>query len=916
GFTTQTPIDLYACALTLSPPGRHGVSWQPGTGSCRDTGNRTGNGCHSTGRRRYPAGDRYLDDGSRRRRSGERGGAESGHRGEGSLRITPCPGLYLPVTPCPGLYLPVTPCPGLYLPVTPCPGLYLPITPCPGLYLPITPCPGLYLPVTPCPGLYLPITPCPGLYLPITPCPGLYLPITPCPGLYLPVTPCPGLYLPITPCPGLYLPITPCPGLYLPVTPCPGLYLPVTPCPGLYLPVTPCRDYISLLHPARDYTSLLHPARDYISLLHPARIIPPCYTPPGIILPITPCPGLYLPVTPCPGLYLPVTPRPGLYLLITPCPGLYLPVTPRPGLYLPITPCPGLYLPVTPCPGLYLPITPCPGLYLPVTPCPGLYLPVTPCPGLYLPVTPCPGLYLPVTPCPGLYLPVTPCPGLYLPVTPCPGLYLPVTPCPGLYLPVTPYPGLYLPYCALARIIPPVLRPGPDYTSRIAPWPGLYLPYCALARIIPPVLRPGPDYTSRIAPWPGLYLPYSALAGVYCAVALYRGCCFSFQSDEDSLLMKLEISVSEAEKRTGKNAVNMQETYTAYLIETRSLEPPAEGQSSPLDALWRRYSEFELLRGYLSVSYPFMVVPPLPEKRAEFVWHKLSADNMDPDFVERRRIGLENFLMRVASHPVLCHDELFHAFLTQTDSRLKALNATFRVRNPDKRFTELKHYSDELQSVISHLLRVRARVADRLYGVYKVHGNYGRVFSEWSAIEKEMGDGLQSAGHHMDVYASSIDDILEEEEHYADQLKEYLFYAEALRAVCRKHELMQYDLEMSALDLASKKQQSEELATGTVRTFSLKGVTSKLFGQETPEQREAKLKLLEEQIEEGEEQLKVRNVESREFVKNAWLEIERFKEQKNRDLKEALISYAVMQISMCKKGIQVWTNAKECFSKM
>lgn len=34
------------------------------------------------------------------------------------------------------------------------------------------------------------------------------------------------------------------------------------------------------------------------------------------------------------------------------------------------------------------------------------------------------------------------------------------------------------------------------------------------------------------------------------------------------------------------------------------------------------------------------------------------------------------------------------------------------------------------------------------------------------------------------------------------------------RAVCRKHELMQYDLEMAAQDLASKKQQCEELATG------------------------------------------------------------------------------------------------------
>ncbi|KAF6121866.1 sorting nexin 4 [Phyllostomus discolor] len=422
-------------------------------------------------------------------------------------------------------------------------------------------------------------------------------------------------------------------------------------------------------------------------------------------------------------------------------------------------------------------------------------------------------------------------------------------------------------------------------------------------------------------------------------------------------LKKIEISVSEAEKRTGRNAMNMQETYTAYLIETRSVEH-IDGPSVLTDSLWRRYSEFELLRNYLLVYYPHVVVPPLPEKRAEFVWHKLSADNMDPDFVERRRIGLENFLLRIASHPILCRDKIFYLFLTQegnwketvyetgfqlkADSRLKALNATFRVKNPDKRFTELKHYSDELQSVISHLLRVRARVADRLYGVYKVHGNYGRVFregkgkkhqcviaflhapywgpgpqlSEWSAIEKEMGDGLQSAGHHMDVYASSIDDILEDEEHYADQLKEYLFYAEALRAVCRKHELMQYDLEMAAQDLASKKQQCEELATGTVRTFSLKGMTTKLFGQETPEQREARIKVLEEQISEGEQQLKSKNLEGREFVKNAWADIERFKEQKNRDLKEALISYAVMQISMCKKGIQVWTNAKECFSKM
>lgn len=43
------------------------------------------------------------------------------------------------------------------------------------------------------------------------------------------------------------------------------------------------------------------------------------------------------------------------------------------------------------------------------------------------------------------------------------------------------------------------------------------------------------------------------------------------QMDENgaNLLKRLEISVAEAEKRMGKNAVNMQETYTVYLIETR-----------------------------------------------------------------------------------------------------------------------------------------------------------------------------------------------------------------------------------------------------------------------------------------------------------------------------------------------------------
>uniref|UniRef100_A0A8C6UB99 Uncharacterized protein n=1 Tax=Neogobius melanostomus TaxID=47308 RepID=A0A8C6UB99_9GOBI len=144
-------------------------------------------------------------------------------------------------------------------------------------------------------------------------------------------------------------------------------------------------------------------------------------------------------------------------------------------------------------------------------------------------------------------------------------------------------------------------------------------------------------------------------------------------------------------------------------------------------------------------------------------------------------------------------------------------------------------------------------------------------------------------------FSASIDDILEEEEHYADQIKEYLSYAEALRAVCRKHELTQFELEACTQDLVTKRQQREELATGMVRTFSFKGVSHKLFGQEAPEQREARLKLLEELISEGQEAVKEKTLESRSRRR------QRFKEQKDKDLNEALISYALMQVNMCKK---------------
>lgn len=62
---------------------------------------------------------------------------------------------------------------------------------------------------------------------------------------------------------------------------------------------------------------------------------------------------------------------------------------------------------------------------------------------------------------------------------------------------------------------------------------------------------------------------------------------------------------------------------------------------SPTGSVWRRYSEFELLRMQLENKYPEAIIPPLPEKTASFTRQSQSSDNIDPVFVDRRRVGLE-----------------------------------------------------------------------------------------------------------------------------------------------------------------------------------------------------------------------------------------------------------------------------------
>ena len=77
----------------------------------------------------------------------------------------------------------------------------------------------------------------------------------------------------------------------------------------------------------------------------------------------------------------------------------------------------------------------------------------------------------------------------------------------------------------------------------------------------------------------------------------------------------------------------------------------------------RRYSDFEWLRNELERDSK-IVVPPLPGKSWKRQLPFRSDDGIfEEDFIEDRKKGLEQFINKVAGHPLAQNEKCLHMFL-------------------------------------------------------------------------------------------------------------------------------------------------------------------------------------------------------------------------------------------------------------
>nr|XP_057942489.1 sorting nexin-12 isoform X2 [Doryrhamphus excisus] len=104
--------------------------------------------------------------------------------------------------------------------------------------------------------------------------------------------------------------------------------------------------------------------------------------------------------------------------------------------------------------------------------------------------------------------------------------------------------------------------------------------------------------------------------------------------------------------------------YTIYKVRMRTNLPIFKQKES---SVTRRYSDFEWLKKELERDSK-IVVPPLPGKALKRQLPFRSDEGLfEESFIEERRLGLEQFINKIAGHPLAQNERCLHMFLQEAE---------------------------------------------------------------------------------------------------------------------------------------------------------------------------------------------------------------------------------------------------------
>ncbi|CCM00377.1 uncharacterized protein FIBRA_02407 [Fibroporia radiculosa] len=296
----------------------------------------------------------------------------------------------------------------------------------------------------------------------------------------------------------------------------------------------------------------------------------------------------------------------------------------------------------------------------------------------------------------------------------------------------------------------------------------------------------------------------------------------------------VEILISDALK----TSVNSTSPYIAYVIRAGNAEAH------------HRYSEFESLRSNLIKLYPTLIIPPIPSKQTigDYAAKQAKAKE-DAAMIARRKRMLQTFLNRIARHPILSNEHVFHRFLdgevswsevlhsppisllpkntlkapshNPTDQNASAAYAALPnpstahpLRRPDQRFLDSETFTNKFAAHLSGPMeKVTRRTMKRWSDVAQDHAELGATLNGFSLNESgQLSTAVEKTGQAIDTTYMSTTRLLQEfEQDWAEPLHEYSQFASIIKKLLIYRHQKQAQYEMTQDQLETKREQLEEL---------------------------------------------------------------------------------------------------------
>ncbi|XP_076844577.1 sorting nexin-7 isoform X2 [Brachyhypopomus gauderio] len=291
---------------------------------------------------------------------------------------------------------------------------------------------------------------------------------------------------------------------------------------------------------------------------------------------------------------------------------------------------------------------------------------------------------------------------------------------------------------------------------------------------------------------------------------------YKFEEEEDSPDAKdIFVMVDNPESH-----VTTIETYITYRVLTKTSR--SEFDASEYEVR-RRYQDFLWLKGKLEEANPTLIVHPLPEK---FVM-KGMVERFSDDFVETRKRALHRFLNRIADHPILSCSEDFKIFLTaeelgthkkQGPGFLSRLGDTMRsvaasvrgVRTRPEEFTAIQDYVEAFSLKMTSLDKVTQRIIKEHKEYLEELKEGAPIYASWSDIEEELSEPLKMMASSLDrCYRETEEQVLQLSDGLVPTLHEYVLCTDTLKAVLRRRDNIQAELEGKTETLASRKTEAD-----------------------------------------------------------------------------------------------------------